>query len=86
MDKWIEMMKKVPGSYDDFVNDTADWMERDEGIRSAILEQLRIKPSSNTDDITLILWNCLGIGEPVELVDDEVFAPIPGRGIRAAYK
>ena len=83
MNKWVEMMKRVPGSYDDFVNDTADWMERDEKIRCAILEQIRSKPDSDTDDVTLVLWKCLGIGEPVELVDDEVYAP--AGGMRAAY-
>ena len=71
MDKWIEMMKAVPGSYDDFVRDTARWMDRDENIRKAILEQLQNKPTSDTDDITKVLWGCLGIGEPLVLVDDE---------------
>ena len=71
MNRWITLMEQIPGSYDDFVNDTADWMERDENIREAILEQLRVKPDSDTDDVTLVLWNCLGIGEPLEIVDDE---------------
>ena len=83
MNRWIEMMQKIPGSYDDFVNDTADWMERDEKIRFAILEQLRIKPDSDTDDVTLVLWKCLGIGEPIEIVDDEMYAP--AAGMRATY-
>ena len=67
----VELLRFVPGSYDDFVKDTADWMERDIRIKETILEQFRIKPESNTDDITLVLWNCLGIGEPLELVEDE---------------
>lgn len=79
MDRWKKMLEKIPGSYEDFVNDTAGWMECDETIRSAILDQLRIKPDSDTDDITLVLWKCLGIGEPLEIVEDE-----PRHKVRAA--
>ena len=79
MDKWKRILEKIPGSYEDFVNDTADWMERDETIRSAILEQLRIKPDSDTDDVTLVLWKCLDIGEPLEIDEDE-----PRHKVRAA--
>ena len=66
-----EMLMAVPGSYDDFVEDTVGWMESREDIRDAIINQLRVKPLSDTDDLTKILWEYLGIGEPLELIDDE---------------
>ena len=47
------------------------WSERDRRIEDAIIKKLQDKPDSNTDDITLVLWDCLGIGEPLEIVDDE---------------
>ena len=65
------LLRSVPGSYDDFVIDTEDWMERDERIKRAILDQIKDNPESDTDDITLVLWNCLGLGEPLEIVDDD---------------
>ena len=68
---FTEIMRSVHGSYDDFVNSMVRWSNRDAGIKDAILEQLRVKPDSNTDDITLVLWKCLEIGEPIEIVDDE---------------
>ena len=66
----IDLLQTIPGSYPDFVNDTTDWMEKDDEIRSAILEQIAANPASDTDDITLVLWKCLGIGNPIEIVDD----------------
>lgn len=66
-----ERMKAVPGSYDDFVNSMVRWSERDSSIESAILEQLENKPESDTDDITLVLWKHLGIGEPIEIEEEK---------------
>ena len=66
----LAMMWNIPGSYEDFVNDTTDWMMRDNNIQRAILEQLRNNPDSNTDDLTRVLWNILGIGKPLEILDD----------------
>ena len=66
-----EMLMAVPGSYDDFVDDTVGWMESRDDIHDAILNQLRVKPLSDTDDLTKVLWEHLGIGEPLELIDDE---------------
>ena len=40
-------------------------------LSEKIMEQLKYKPDSDTDDITMVLWKCLGIGEPLELIDDK---------------
>ena len=77
----VDRLKTVPGNYDDFINDTADWMLRDERIEKAVLDQLTNKPDSDTDDITLVLWKCLGIGTPLELIDDED-RPKPKRSMK----
>ena len=57
--------------YDDFVNSMTRWMGRDNNIRSRVLDQLNEKPDSTTSDILKVLCDYLGIGEPIELVDDE---------------
>ena len=44
--RYKDMLIAVPGSYDDFVNSTARWMEKDEDICRAVLEQMRLKPDS----------------------------------------
>ena len=66
-----DLMMAISDSYDDFVDVMSGWMERDASIRDAVLEQLRTKPNSNSSDILEVLCECLGIGEPLELVDDE---------------
>lgn len=66
-----ERMQAVPGSYDDFVNSMVRWSERDSSIESSIWEQLENKPESDTDDITLVLWKHLGIGEPIEIEEEK---------------
>ena len=73
MSNYTELMERVPGSYRDFVIDTVRWMEEDDNIRDAILARLEEKPDADTDDLTLVLWNCLGIDEnhPLEIVPDE---------------
>lgn len=65
------LLRAIPRSYDDFVDSTADWMERDPVIKRAILNQLKTFPDSSTSDVLRVLWECLGIGEPLELIDDE---------------
>lgn len=65
------LMENIPDIYDDFVNSTIRWMEKDGKIESAIITQLRNNPKSDTSDILEVLCECLGIGEPLELVDDE---------------
>ena len=68
-----ERLRAVPGSYDDFVSSTARWMEKDDRIKSAILDQLEMKPDSSTKDIMNVLCDLLGIGEPVDLVDEDEY-------------
>ena len=72
-------MKSIPGSYDDFVNSMTRWMERDGSIRDAVLEKLRVDPDSDTCDILEVLCDCLGVGEPLELIDDEEETHKPSR-------
>ena len=67
----FELMKNIPDSYDDFVNSMTRWMKRDNNIRSRIIDQLNDNPNSTTSDILKVLCDYLGIGEPIELVDDE---------------
>ena len=66
-----ELMQNVPDSYSDFVDSMCRWMERDGNIRKLIMEQQEKKPDSDTQDLMGILWDYLGIGEPLEIVDDE---------------
>ena len=68
-----ELMQNVPDSYSDFVDCMCRWMERDDNIRKLIKEQLDRKPDSNTQDLMEILWDYLGIGEPVKLVDEDEY-------------
>ena len=67
----LELMRNIPDSYDDFVNSMTRWMGRDKNIRTKVLDQLDKKPNSTTSDILKVLCDCLGIGDPIELVDDE---------------
>ncbi len=68
----VEMLKNVPDSYDSFVSCLNRWMSRDENIRKKILDQLRTNPNSTTSDLLKVLCEYLGIGEPLELVDDDL--------------
>ena len=65
------LMENIPDSYDDFVNCTVRWMFKDGKIQKAILTQLRDKPESDTSDVLEVLCDCLGLGEPLEIVDDD---------------
>ncbi|MBQ4464110.1 MAG: hypothetical protein II915_06825 [Eubacterium sp.] len=40
-------------------------------IRNSVMSRLLDVPDSDANDITQVLCDCLGIGEPLELVDDE---------------
>ncbi len=81
-----EMLNEIPGSYDDFVNSTARWMEKDPSIREAILKQIENNSDSDTQDIMKVLWKCLGIGEPLTIVDDEEEKPKRSRKSSIAGK
>lgn len=85
-------LEAIPGSYDDFVNSTERWMEQDDQIKNSILKQFETDPDSSYADIMNILCERLGIGEPVELVDEDQYesgfddAPISNEDdVRAAY-
>ena len=65
------MMKSVPGSYDDFVDTVVRWTNKDESIKSAIIEHMRNNPDSSSSDVLGVLWACLEISEPLEIVEDE---------------
>ena len=89
-----KLLQNVPDSYSDFENCMYRWMNRDENFKISILEQLQKKPDSDTQDLMKILWDYLGIGDPVELVGedeyeggfDEIYTPVSGRGLKAAYR
>ncbi len=65
-----ECLKQVNGSYDYFVNDLTNWMNEDDDIYRLVIQKLRSNPNANTDEITQVLWDALGIGAPLELIDD----------------
>ena len=67
----IEMLRAIPKSYDDFVIDAASWMDKDEGIKNAVLKQLSEYPESTPSDILKIICKHLGMTEPIEIIDDE---------------
>ncbi len=77
-----ELMKNVPDSYDDFVNSMVRWMSRDASIRNKILELLDKHPESTTSDILKVLCDCLGIGDPIELINDD---ELVGAGSKSIY-
>ena len=66
-----EKLASLPYSYDDFVRFTMQCIEQEDGVREAIDDQFRMKPDSDTNDITRVVVNLLGLGEPLELVDDD---------------
>ena len=79
-----KLMKDIPDSYDDFVNCTVRWMVKDGRIQNAILAQLKDKPESDTSDVLEVLCGCLGLGEPLEIVeDDESEEMLVGASLRA---
>ena len=86
-----EKLASLSYRYDDFVRFAMQCIEMEKGVEEAIWEQFRIKPDSDTNDITKLLCEHLGIGEPVELVDEDEYesgyedALIPVAGMRAAY-
>ncbi len=72
-----EKLAALPYSYDDFVRFTMQCIEREDGIKEAIERQFQAKPDSDTNDITKVVVDFLGLGESLELVDDEeVFSDI----------
>ncbi len=70
-----EKLASLPYSYDDFVRFTMQCIEREDGVKEAIDRQFQVKPDSDTNDITKVVVDFLGLGEPLELVDDDVIFP-----------
>ena len=66
-----DILRSVPGSYDDFVNSTAECMSQDADLRKMILNLLRVRPESDSSDILQELCNFYGFNKPLELVDDD---------------
>ena len=66
-----EKLASLPYSYDDFVRFTMRCIEKEEGAKEAIDRQFQVKPDSDTNDITKVLVDFLGLGEPLEIVDDD---------------
>ena len=69
--EYVALLRSIPRSYEDFVIDTAGWMEQNDTIKEAVLAQLREFPDSTPSDVLGVVWKCLGMGEPLELIDDE---------------
>ena len=67
-----EMMQSVPDSYDDFVNSVVRWTDKEERIKNEILDHMKKNPNSSASDVLGVLWDCLGLSEPLEIVDDEM--------------
>ena len=66
-----ERLASLPYSYDDFVRFTMQCIEREDGVKEAIDRQFQVKPDSDTNDITKVVVVFLGLGEPLEIVDDD---------------
>lgn len=66
-----DILSAVPGSYDDFVNSTAECMNQDEGLKNLIVKLLINEPESNSSDILKVMCNYYGFNRPLELVDDD---------------
>ena len=66
-----DILKAVPGSYDDFVNSTAECMNKDENLRNMILNLLRVSPGADSSDVLKALCDFYGFNKPLELVDDD---------------
>ena len=67
----MDVLRAVPGSYDDFVNSTADCMSQDKELENLIMELIRTKPESNSSDVLKTLCDFYGFNKPLEIVDDD---------------
>ena len=85
-----ERLALLPYTYADFVGFTMRCIEQEYGVKEAIDNQFRVKPDSDTNDITKVVVDFLGLGEPIELVDDDEemlvgASSMAGGRARAAY-
>ena len=70
-----ERLQLVPRSYDDFVNYTARYMDQNDELKSIILEFIETHPEANSGEVLEVLVDFLGLGEPLEIVDDDISLP-----------
>ena len=66
-----DILRSVPGSYDDFVNSTAECMSQDGKLKSMILNLIRIRPEVDSSGVLRALCDFYGFNKPLELVDDD---------------
>ena len=66
-----ERLALLPYTYADFVGFTMRCIEQEDGVKDAIDNQFRVKQDSDTNDITRVVVNFLGLGEPLKIIDDE---------------
>ena len=66
-----EKLASLAYSYDDFVKFTMQCIEQEDGVKEAIERQFLVKPDSDTNDITKVVVDFLGLSEPLGFEDDE---------------
>jgi len=66
-----ELLANIHDSYDDFVDTMLHWFNEDTCIRNTVLDYLKSNPNSSSSDVLKVLWNCLGIGERLQMADEE---------------
>ena len=67
----IEILQSIPRSYDDFVRYVSDCINEDGNVEAVVLGQLQSNTSSTPGDVLKAIFKYKGIGEPIEIVDDE---------------
>ena len=81
-----DILRAVPGSYDDFVNSTAECMSQDGKLKSMILNLIRTRPEVDSSGVLRALCDFYGLNKPLELVDDvddeEMFSDINTGSLR----
>ena len=68
-----ELMENISDSYDDFVNSMVRWMSSDRKIRTKVHSYLKTNPNPSTSDVLGVLWDCLGMEEPLEILDNDAY-------------
>ena len=78
-------LRTVPRSYDDFVNYTAERMEENDKLRDVVIDHINSNPNANSSDILEVVMNFLGLGDPLEIINDDEETRYVVGGMRAAY-
>lgn len=66
-----ERLLTIPKSYGDFVRYVMESIDEDSALTEIIEKQFARKPNSDVNDITALICDYKGIGEPLEIIDDE---------------